>query len=63
MSGDMGATEDAAWRRLIALQKSSDVAWRPTCYPRKETSFLRIRDPNAIITRPPMIMWWPVVVP
>ena len=29
-------------------------------YPRKETIFFSIRDPNAIITRPTMISMWPV---
>jgi len=31
-------------------------------YPRKETSFFRIRDPNAIIPRPMKISMWPVDV-
>ena len=31
-------------------------------YPLKETSFFRIRDPNAIIPRPMMISMWPVDV-
>jgi hypothetical protein len=62
ISEDMGATEDAAWRRLIAFQKPLDVAWWPTHYPRKETIFLRSREPNAIMIKPTMISMCPVDV-